>query len=283
MDRAAHEANRRSWNAVTPAHNRHKGDQAAFLRAGGSTLFDEERALVGDPRGRRLLHLQCNCGQDTLSWAALGAEVVGVDISDAAIDVARALSADSGLPGRFDRADVLDWLEASPERFDVVYASYGTLGWISDLGAYFRGVARVLAPGGRYVILDFHPVAWIFDPSWAWTYPYSAHGVPIVEAVGVTDYVGRSGDGLLHAAPGAHIDPTPFENPNPTHEFCWGLADILGGALAAGLRIERFVEYPYANGWRGFEGMRELPGRRWAVPEGRPELPLMYGLVATSG
>jgi hypothetical protein len=46
-----HEANRASWNEATRAHNAHKCDQAAFFRAGGSTLFPEELALLGDVRG----------------------------------------------------------------------------------------------------------------------------------------------------------------------------------------------------------------------------------------
>jgi len=71
--RDLHEQNRRSWNAGTAAYNSHKGDQAAFLRGGGCTLFPEELELLGDVAGLDLLHLQCNSGQDTLSLAALGA------------------------------------------------------------------------------------------------------------------------------------------------------------------------------------------------------------------
>jgi 2-polyprenyl-3-methyl-5-hydroxy-6-metoxy-1,4-benzoquinol methylase len=80
-----HEANRVSWNEATRAHNAHKRGQAAFLRAGGSTLFPEEVALLGNVRGQRVLHLQCNSGQDSLSLVAQGALVTGVDISDEAI------------------------------------------------------------------------------------------------------------------------------------------------------------------------------------------------------
>ncbi|RYE89793.1 MAG: SAM-dependent methyltransferase, partial [Myxococcales bacterium] len=58
------DATRQSWNHATRNHNAHKGDQAAFLRAGGDTLFDEERELLGPLAGRRLVHLQCNAGQD---------------------------------------------------------------------------------------------------------------------------------------------------------------------------------------------------------------------------
>lgn len=49
MSNDLHEANRLSWNAATVAHNSHKGDQAAFFRAGGSTLYPEEIELVISP------------------------------------------------------------------------------------------------------------------------------------------------------------------------------------------------------------------------------------------
>jgi len=83
MSNDLHEANRLSWNAATVAHNSHKGDQAAFFRAGGSTLYPEEIDLLGDIAGLDLLHLQCNSGQDSLSLARLGANVTGVKGEDA--------------------------------------------------------------------------------------------------------------------------------------------------------------------------------------------------------
>jgi 2-polyprenyl-3-methyl-5-hydroxy-6-metoxy-1,4-benzoquinol methylase len=96
-----HEANRQSWNAATQAHNSHKRDQATFLRNGGSTLRDEELALLGDIAGKTLLHLQCNSGQDSLSLAARQAEVTGVDISDEAISQAVRSRVTPGLPPSF--------------------------------------------------------------------------------------------------------------------------------------------------------------------------------------
>src|SRR5512138_2528139 len=92
-----HEVNRAAWNAATEAHNSHKADQARFLREGGETIFPEEIALLGDLAGQRLLHLQCNAGQDTLSLVRRGARATGVDISDTAIEFARRLSADAGI------------------------------------------------------------------------------------------------------------------------------------------------------------------------------------------
>ena len=100
------EATRLSWNVATRAHNSHKREQAAFFRAGGSTLFPEELELLGDARGERLLHMQCNAGQDSLSLVTkTGARVLGVDMSDEAIAFARTLSNESGVDARFEPVD----------------------------------------------------------------------------------------------------------------------------------------------------------------------------------
>jgi SAM-dependent methyltransferase len=171
-----HESNRLSWNAATVAHNRHKPDQAGFLRGGGSTLFPEETELLGDVRGKDVLHLLCNAGQDTLGIATLGATATGVDISDEAIDFARQLSVDSGIAANFERSDVYPWLDraaAEGRTFDVVFCSYGALCWLSDLDEWMRRVVAVLKPGGRFVCVEFHPVAMIFDEQGIPAYDYS--------------------------------------------------------------------------------------------------------------
>jgi len=281
MRKDLHEGNRRSWNAATVAHNSHKRDQAAFFRAGGSTLFPEEIALLGDIDGLRLVHLQCNAGQDTLSLGGRGARVTGVDISDTATDFARQLAHEAGIAADFERADVYDWFEHALDagrRFDVAFSSYGALCWLSDLDAWARGLAAVLEPGGRFVCVEFHPVAMIFDPQWQPRYPYFAHGEPLVWEDGVSDYVALSGDALSPSGNEAGV--RDFRNPHPSYEFQWSLGEVVDALLRAGLRLRRLREYPYANGWRGFDGMREGEGRRMYPPAAMPSLPLMYGLVA---
>jgi len=277
--RGFREQNRRSWNAVVGAHESHRGRLAGFLRGGGSTLFPEERALLGDVRGKELLHLQCNSGGDSLSLAALGARVTGVDISDAAIAAARRLSEESGIGASFVRADVYDWLRGAEGRcFDLVYASYGVVCWLSDLDLWARGIAGALGPGGRFVLVEFHPAAEMFDRDWNRTRPYPSGGEPVLLEEGVGDYVGESGQGL---APGGFVEATRgFSNPERCHLFRWGLGEVVSALAGAGLRPVRLEEYPYLNGERQFSGMRELPGRRLVPPEGVPAVPLMYGLVA---
>lgn len=275
------EQNRLSWNAVVGAHDSHRGDLAGFLRGGGSTLFPEERALLGDLRGESLLHLQCNSGGDTLSLAALGATVTGVDISDEAISSARRLSGQSGIPADFVRADVYEWLATTARdgrRFDVVFSSYGVVCWLSDLGSWARGIFAILRSGGRFVLVDFHPVAEMFDEHWSLSSPYPSRGEPRLLAEGVDDYVGGSGGGLTPEGFVAGVQK--FENPERCHLFSWGLGEVVTAVAGAGLRILALEEYPYSNGERQFVGMRELPGRRMAPPEGVPAVPLMYGICA---
>ncbi|MCW2246059.1 SAM-dependent methyltransferase [Azospirillum fermentarium] len=279
MRKDLHEANRLSWNAATVAHNSHKGDQAAFFRGGGSTLFPEERRLLGDIAGLSLVHLQCNAGQDSLSLARLGADVTGVDISDEAISFARRLSDGSGIPARFEREDVFTWFEqavSAGRLFDRVFSSYGTICWLSDLDAWARGIAAVLKPGGRFVFLEFHPFAMVFDEKWKPHHDYF-NEAPVEES-GVGDYVAESGHGLTPG--GAVAGVADFRNPHPSFEFAWGVGEVVSALIRAGLALEQMAEFPYANGWRGFDGMRDIGGRRMVPPVGMPRIPLMYGLAA---
>ena len=278
-NKAHHEINRRSWNEGVKAHNSHKGDQAAFFRAGGSTLFAEEIALLGDVRGADLLHLQCNCGQDTLSIARhLGARCVGVDISDEAIRFARQLSRDSGIAADFVRADIYDFFVDNRQGYDIAFASYGALCWLSDLAAWGKGIAGSLRRGGRVVLIDFHPAFAVLDESWRLQYDYMGGVVHEFEH-GVGDYVAMTGS----AAETEDLEPgvRDFVNPFPGVEYQWGLAEVASALLEAGMRLTQLREYNYCNGFKPMADMRELGGRRYAMPAHLPQrFPLMFGLVA---
>ncbi len=270
-----HQQNRRSWNAITPIHNGHKGDQVAFFKGGGSTLFEDEVALLGEVNGQSLVHLQCNCGQDSLSLAHLGAEVTGVDISDEAVAFAQGLSEGSGIPAEFIRSDLFDWFDETQAQFDAAFSTYGTIGWLDDLGRWARGVAKILRPGGRVVLLEFHPVIWSITANGLDGDPYFT-GEPLPSEQGVRDYVGAN------LAPSGFVESDDaFENPEPAYGFQWTDADILQAVIDAGLQPTTVREYPYANGCEVFEGMKPIENRRYTVPEGMVSMPLMFGMVAT--
>jgi SAM-dependent methyltransferase len=275
------EQNRVSWNAVVGALESHRGDLSRYLREGGSTLFREERDLLGELEGRYLVHLQCNSGGDTVSLARLGATVTGVDISDEAVSSARDLARKTGVRITFERADVYDWLQkASREgrRFDVAFASYGVICWLPDLRGWAGGIAGILNPGGRFVLVDFHPAADIFDRDWNHVHDYPSGGEPLLLDAGVGDYVAASNGGLTPA--GFVGGVRDFENSASCHLFRWGLGEVVTALAEAGLRITALREYPYANGERKFTRMRELREKRMVPPEDVPQIPLMYGIRA---
>jgi 2-polyprenyl-3-methyl-5-hydroxy-6-metoxy-1,4-benzoquinol methylase len=280
MHKNLHEENRLAWNAATVAHNSHKGDQAAFFRNGGNKLYPEEKALLGDIRGLSVVHLQCNSGQDTLSMAQMGAIVTGVDISDTAIEFARKLSHDSDVPATFYRADVYDWLEEtarSTQRFDIAFCSYGALVWLSDLEAWARGIAAILKPGGRFVIVEYHPVMHMFDEQMQRKYSYFNNGEADTFFPGIGDYVARSHDEMDGKTYVEGI--VDFQNPYPSHEFIWGIGEVVSALLKAGLQLTSLQEYPYANGDKFFDDMRRDQWR-WFLPEGEPSIPMMYSITA---
>ena len=262
-----------SWNVATRNHNAHKGDQAAFLRSGGDVLFPEELDLLGDLAGRRVAHLQCNAGQDSLCLARRGATVVGVDLSDEAIHFARALSKAVGVAATFDHAEVVSWMAATDARFDVAFASYGAAGWLPDLDAWARGVRRILVPRGRFVYVEFHPIVWSVGPAQRLLGDDYFSADPFIEPV--ADYVANSG-----AALGASCKATPGENDVPAS--CWqhGLGDIVTALAKAGLHVDELREYPYVNGCRVNASLVQSEGRRWVWPAGVARIPLMFGLRA---
>ena len=254
-------------------------------RAGGvpcrrrRTLFPEESTLLGPVAGRSVLHLLCNTGQDSLSLAAAGARVTGVDISDEAI------AAPGGSPGEGHRGAVRARGRARLARRQPARATPTTsrsrrtgpsAGYATWLGLPRRW-RRVVRPGGRFVLVDFHPVAAIFDGQWRRREPYLTGGAPL-ELDGVEDYVGAAGGGLSPGGFAPGVDE--FRNPTPASCTRWGLGDVVTAFSTASWVVQRLEEYPFANGERQFDRMRALAGRRLAPPPDVPSVPLMYGLLA---
>jgi SAM-dependent methyltransferase len=261
-----HQDNRKSWNAATEQHHTHKPDLIERYKNGWNNLHDDDMQLLGDLTGQRVVHLQCNDGQDTVSIAKFrGGDVTGIDISDYAIESARKLSAEANIPATFVCSDIFEWFDQNEMPFDTVYTSYGAFVWIADLYEWARGIAKVLKPGGRFVMIDFHPAIGMFEFDWSLVYDYM--GGKRILTGGVGDYVGDDYE-------------SKFKNPHVAHEFPWGIADIITPLLEAGLILTQFKEYPYINGWRRFPEMRNEE-RRFYLLDDKPVMPLMFSIIAT--
>ncbi|MCA1594021.1 MAG: methyltransferase domain-containing protein [Acidobacteria bacterium] len=113
----------------------------------GAAGFDEARDL-------RVLEIGCGLGTDGARFARAGAIYTGVDLTEAAIGLARRRFELEGLPGEFRVADA-EALDFADESFDLVY-SHGVLHHTPDTRRAVREVHRVLRPGGRAVVMLYH-------------------------------------------------------------------------------------------------------------------------------
>ena len=157
------ETNKATWNKKVAVHAQSEMYNMAGFKKGETSLMPYELKALPDVKGKSLLHLQCHFGQDTMSWSRLGAKSIGVDISDKAIDLAKDLSKELQLDTKFVCCNVLDTSKHISETFDIVYTSYGTIGWLPDLKPWARMISERLKPGGVFYIVEFHPILWMFD------------------------------------------------------------------------------------------------------------------------
>ncbi|WP_437950528.1 methyltransferase [Sorangium sp. So ce296] len=258
--------NRRAWNARTPVHLGSKFYDLAAFRAGASSLKPIEIEQVGDVRGKTLLHLQCHFGQDTLSWARLGARVTGLDLSDEAIKAARALAAELSIDARFVEANTYDAPAAlGGETFDIVFTSYGVLGWLPDMTRWARAAAACLKPGGVLHLVEFHPLVWTFDDAFEHiAYAYDGHGEPIVtEQTGT--YADRDARVKLREV-----------------GFNHGIGTVVTALLEAGLTLERLRELDWSP-YDIFPDMEEGPPGQLRMKKFGRRLPLVFALAARRG
>ena len=157
------EMNRETWNQRAEVHFGSRFYDVEGFLAGHNSLREIELAELTDVEGRRLLHLQCHFGLDTLSWARLGAECTGVDISPVAIDKARQLNQRACFKAQFVCTDVYNYSRGDAAPFDIVFTSYGTVCWLPDLDQWAQLVASNLVAGGTFYMAEFHPVYDLLD------------------------------------------------------------------------------------------------------------------------
>ncbi len=113
--------NKQSWNAKTDVHIASDFyDMNGFL-AGKSTLNAIELELLGDVKGKRILHLQCHFGQDSMTLARMGASVVGVDLSDKAVERATEFAQKLALDATFICCDIYDAPQYINEKIFINY------------------------------------------------------------------------------------------------------------------------------------------------------------------
>ncbi len=255
--------NRRAWDERVPLHVASAFYDNETFVAGRSSLRQFEIDEVGPVEGLRLAHLQCHFGQDTISWARLGAEVVGLDFSEPAIESARALAVEAGVAAEFVVGDVYDAVDLlGPEGVDVVYTGLGALVWLPDIAAWARTCAALLRPGGMLYVAEFHPIVDVFDD----------------DRLDVVEPYFRP-EGHRWETPGSYAAlDAPTAN-NATWEWTHPVGEVVTAVAQAGLRIEMLHEHPFTL-WQRFPFLERHGDGTFHLPDDRPSLPMLYSLRA---
>lgn len=224
--------NKATWNDKVKVHAKSDMYNLQAFKNGKSSLMPYELDALGDVKGKSLLHLQCHFGQDTLSWSRMGAKCVGVDLSDEGIKLAQGLNEALGLNAEFVCCNVLDTSKFIKETFDIVFTSYGVIGWLPDLNPWGKMIAEKLNKGGTFFMAEFHPIVWMFD--YLVEKPIMKYGYMQDEVI-YEEYEGTY----------ANEDSKMMSK-----EYVWnhGLGEVISALTEAGLHIDylkEFDESPY--------------------------------------
>ncbi|MBS1763462.1 MAG: class I SAM-dependent methyltransferase [Bacteroidetes bacterium] len=254
--------NRKLWNKRTEIHLESEFyDQSGFLK-GKSSLNEIELKLLGDVRGKKILHLQCHFGQDTISLSRLGAEATGVDLSDKAIEHAKQIALTTGSNAKFICCDVYDLPNHLNEKFDLVFTSYGTIGWLPDLDKWAKVISHFLKPGGKFLIVEFHPIMWMFDNDFEKiAYRYFKSEAIVETEIGT--YADKSADIKLDSVTWNH-----------------SLSEVVNSLIRNGLEIHALDEIDYSP-YNCFNKTIEFEPDKFRIEHFGDKIPMVYAILAS--
>jgi len=257
------EINRQSWNNRVDVHLNSQFYNMKDFLSGNSSLNEIELNLLGDVVGKSILHLQCHFGQDTISLARLGAHVTGVDLSDKAIETAKriAIETNTNTQTKFICCDIYQLPNYLDEQFDIVFTSYGTIGWLPDLDKWAHLVSRYLKPGGQFVFVEFHPVVWMFDDNF--------------EKIGYRYF--NSG-AILETETGTYADM----NAGITQSYVmWnhGIAEVVNSLIQNGLELRGLDEFDYSP-YNCFRKTIEVVPGKFRIEHLGDKIPMVFSINA---
>lgn len=255
------EINKQSWNNRVDSHLQSEFYDVANFIKGKSSLNSIELDLLGDLKGKTILHLQCHFGQDTISLSRLGAQITGVDLSDKAIESAQELAKETQSNATFICCAIDDLPNYLDQQFDFVFTSYGTIGWLPDLDKWANIVSQFLKPNGRFVFVEFHPVVWMFDDNFEKiAYNYFNSGA------------------IIESENGTYADKTA----EISQEYVmWnhGLSEVINSLIQNGLEIITFNEYDYSP-YNCFSETIEFEPKKYRIKHLGAKIPMVYAIDA---
>lgn len=252
--------NRESWDERTKMHLDSDFYDVDGFKDGKDTLNDIEINLLGIIQSKRILHLQCHFGMDTFSLEKKGAIVTGVDFSPGAISSANKLKNEMGFSSEFICSNVYDLDLSDSHSFDSVFCSYGITGWLPNLDDWAKVISLHLNSGGTFVIVDFHPLLWMFD-----------------------DDFKNIGYSYFNDKPYIETESGSYANRESGQELTsiwWShsLSEITQALINNGFALETFEEYNYSP-YNCFQNTIKIEKNKYRIKHLDSKIPMVYAMV----
>ncbi len=253
--------NRQSWNDRVEIHLKSDFyDVEAFIN-GKSSLNAIELNVLGDIKGKSILHLQCHFGQDSISLSQLGAQVTGIDFSENAIIAAKELAITTNTDTHFICSSVQDLPNHLQQTFDIVYTSYGVIGWLPDMNEWASIIHHFLKPSGRLVLVEFHPVVWMFDNDF-----------------NTVAYNYFKDEAIIETDKGTYADK---EADVEVKSITWNhsLSEVVTALFKNQIHLKQLQEFNYSP-YNCMNGMEEVETGKYQLQKFGNKLPLVYAIEA---
>ncbi|MFZ3010088.1 MAG: methyltransferase domain-containing protein [Candidatus Microsaccharimonas sp.] len=253
------------WDERAPLHATSKFYSLDKVIEGEQRLSDYEIAEVGPVKGKKLLHLQCHLGTESINWARLGAHVSGLDFSSAVIEQAKQLAKKSGVSIDYRQGDVYEVGNVfAGEKFDIAYVNIGSLHWLPDIDAWAKAVSEILNEKGILYVNEIHPFSSILGDR-------EDNGMTVA-----FDYFNR--EPVTWNDTGSYAD-TPETKHDEHIIYDRPLSDILNAVIKAGLTITDFQERQ-GQEYQQFEFQTQKDDGKWYNPKGTGVFPSTFSLKA---
>ena len=269
-------ANKELWNKRTAVHKNSDFYDVAGFKSGKNVLTSIELNELGDVNGKKMLHLQCHFGLDSLNWARLGADVTGIDLSDEAIKEAKKINDEVGLNAKFICCNIYDLYPQNTGfskvlpiggdsegagAFDIIFTSYGVIGWLPDLDKWAEIISYYLKPGGIFYMAEFHPVIWMFDDDFK-EIKYCYEKRDVIETNSQGTYTDKQAD--IQAK-----------------EYNWNhsISEVLNALINHNIQIDLFNEHMYSP-YPCFNNIVQNKEGNWWIKGMEDKIPMVYSVRA---
>ncbi len=219
--------NNMSWSQIAESqYNRFRKQ----LIEGKHFLNSHIAKEIGDIAGKKVIHLQCNTGADSILLSRMGADVTGVDISKDNVLYASKLAEELKIKNiKFIESDIMTLSETHKETYDMVFTTEGVLTWLPDLKIWGQTIRGLLNQSGILYVFDSHPFFFCFDEQkidngiYEIKYPYFGKSPDVSDSLG--GYQSEKGKKIK------------------AYSWMHTVSDIINSLASSGMHIEYFHEF----------------------------------------